>query len=579
MRSRFVTLFVFGLLVTGPGWTTQGTAAWAVAEAGTGSARAREQDPFGRATRLALRYTPPAPLSSWAGIDDEILRLATRGELPIEAHSFRPVDRGEVAAWLLTGPKPVSVAHVRVARVLREEIERYLRPQLLDTKPYRHPAKLYLYDERIEHVGGRRGNHGGDQRQHLWVAPYVRFMPRFGEGRSPHWTDSTRVGFRAAYTYGSRFTVQAGLFAAEVAEGRTFADPLVAGTDLILQEEELTASLRWGPFRLRAGRDRHGWGPGISGTLLLSEAADPFNFAEYQVRLGSRLRAIAIYGATSVHQHRYLAAHRLTWTPRPNLSVSLSEAARFESDANHPLYAMGFVPYTLVERFDFQDSRGDSTRDEQRNNVMWDVELIWRPRSAWMLYTELLADDIATETAEQPTRGAVQLGIIHAPRWYGWDWSLGLEYTRVSNYTYSVYYQDLCRCDWEHQNEPLGYRYGPDSEVWLLRAGLDLDRDWGGELRVLRLRRGEGRIGVPWRPSDAGCADEDPHCGDVDAWSLSGTVEMLTTTEVAIHYRPGNLLRVSLWGGVEHARHPDHQAGAASTTRGVGGLRLSLGYH
>lgn len=569
MRTRWITLFVCGL--------TAACAAGTVARA----AETPEPDRFGHATRLALRYAPPAPLSPWAGIGDEIRWLVVRGELPIEAHSFRPVDRGEVAAWLLAGAAPetgpsspgaaVSPARARVAAVLREECERYLRPALTGAAPYRHPAKLYLYDE--------RSRERGLGAQHLWVAPYLRVMPRVAEGRSPDWTDSTRLGFRAAYTYGARVTIRAGLFAAEVAEGRRFADPLVAGTDLILQEEELTASVRVGPLRLRAGRDRHRWGPGASGTLLLSGAADPFNFAEYQVRLGGRLRAVALYGATSVHQHRYLAAHRLTWTPRANLSLSLSEAARFQSDAHHLLYAAGFVPYTLVERFDFQDSRGDSTRDEQRNNVLWDLEVLWRPRLAWMLYAELLADDIATETAEQPTRGGVQLGVVHAPRWHGWAWTLALEYTRVSNYTYSVYYQDLCACDWEHQGAPLGYRYGPDSEVWRLACGLDLNRTWGGELRILRVRRGEGSIGTPWRPSGTGCAGDDPHCGQVDAWSLSGTIETVTTTEASLRYQPSNVLQVAVWGGVEHARHPGHRAAAASTTRAIGGLRLSLGYH
>jgi len=548
--------WIMGLLGLGGGL--------APAVAATDPGPERRPDPFERGTRLAQKYTPPEPLSAQAGMTAEIERLVARGELPIEAHTFRPVDRGELAAWLRESRGSASAARTRLTAVLREEIERDLIPGTDPAARFRHPAKISLFE---------------DEEQRLWAAPYVRVMPVFEEGRTGAWTDSSRIGLRAGYAYGARFVLSAGLFVAEVADGRTFADPLIAGTDVILHEEEATASLRLGPLRLRAGRDRHGWGPGASGTLLLSDAAEPFNFTEYQVRMGSRIRGLALYGATNVHQHRYLAAHRITWTPRHNLSLSLSEAARFQSESNHLLYAVGFMPYTLVERLDFQDSAGDSARDRQRNNVLWDVEAVWRPYPGWLLYSELLADDIATTNSEQPTRGALQIGVTHAPRWRDWDWTLGIEYTRTSNYTYSVYYQDLCRCDWEHQGKPLGFAFGPDSEVWLARALVDPHPAWGGRAWARRVRSGEGRIGLAWHPSDSGCSEEQSHCGRVKAWSLSGTVETQTALGGAVHFKPSALLQVALWGEVERTRRPGHQADAPSRTLVRGGLQLSLGLH
>ena len=534
----------------------------------TGACTAVAEDPPD-AYELARRYTPPEPLSPWAGVDDEIERLVVRGELPLEALSFRPIDRGELAAWLResrakSGPGSTP-ARRRAERLVREESARWLRPSgHRNFEQARHPAKLTLHDRNDEL---------------LWVGPYLRLAPVFREGSKAVWTDSSRVGFRAGYSVGNWLALSAGTFAAEVAGGRKFADPLVAGTDLILHEEELTVSVRGGPIRLRLGRDRHRWGPGLSGTLLFSDAAEPFNFAEYQVRVGSRLRALAVFGMTDLHRNRYLAAHRLTWTPRDNLSLSLTEGARFQSNAPHPLYAAGFVPYTLVERFDLQTGQGDSTAVRLRNNVLWALEAMWRPAANVLLYGELLADDIATETAGQPTRGGIQCGATIAPEWRGWDWTLGAEYTRVSNYTYSVYYQEACLCDWEHQGVPVGYGWGPDSEVLLLRIGADVTEAWGGRLWLRQVRRGEGEVGLPWTPASTGCCEcSDPNCGAVDAWSLSGTIEDARSFGFRLLHRPSALVQLALWGELAHIRHPGHDPLAESDTNAQGGLVLSIGY-
>ncbi len=521
------------------------------------------------AYEIARRYTPPEPLSPWAGIDDEVERLVVRGELPLEALSFRPIDRGELAAWLQASRAKsgvgVTPARRRAEQLVCEESARWLSPPgRHNLEQAKHPAKWTLHERNDEL---------------LWVGPYVRLAPIFREGRETVWTGSSRVGFRAGYSVGNWFALSAGMFAAEVADGRGFADPLVAGTDLILHEEELTVSVRGGPFRLRLGRDRHRWGPGLSGTLLFSDTAEPFNFAEYQVRIGSRLRALAVFGMTDLHRNRYLAAHRLTWTPRDNVSLSLTEGARFQSNAPHLLYAAGFVPYTLVERFDLQTSLGDSTAMEQRNNVLWALEALWRPAANVLLYGELLADDIATESAEQPTRGGMQCGATIAPRWHGWDWTLGGEYTRVSNYTYSVYYQDLCLCDWEHQGEPVGYGWGPDSEVLLLRIGADVTEAWGGRAWMRQVRRGEGRVGIPWAPTSTGCCTcSDPNCGDVNAWSFAGTVEETRAFGFRLLHQPSRLVQLALWAELAHIRHPRHDPLAAAETNTRGGLVLSVGY-
>lgn len=560
----------------------------------------------------ALAAAAPEPLSPWTAVEAEIEVLVARGELPFEALNFRPVDRGEIVSWLNRSARPASAADSCAAEP--PATRGATGPGTVRT-PAPSPARARLTEvlrgaggraprnegERPEPGGtprdeGERPEPGGAQRDEgersepggaRWVAsdrreragslfefragdrslaffPYLRAMPSFASGRAPRWGDSTRVGFRALFLAGSTVAISTGFYAAEIEESAGFADPLIARTDLILHADEATLSAHAGPLRLRLGRDRRQWGPGIDGTLLLAESAAPFDFVEHQIRLGDRLRFLAFTGATQAHaarqatssnpaRRRYVSAHRLLWNVHPDLALSLSEGARYQADSPGPLYLSGILPYTLVERLAMQDEPSDSTENFLRNNILWSLDLMWRPRPGLMLYAELLADDIATETADMPTRGGFQIGGTFAPAWRGWDWTLGAEYTRVSNYTYSVYYQDLCRCDWEHQGGPLGYARGPDVEALLLRCGAIATRRWSAAAWLRVVRKGAGEIGRPWTPGRAGCAStETPGCGDAPAWTLAEPVGRTAQIGLEARYRAGSLT----WFGVsvDHAR-------------------------
>jgi len=521
---------------------------------------------FGDASRQAERRTAPEPLSSWADLDADIERLVARGELPLEALTVRPLDRGELAAWL------AASAPTSASSSSRRSIEAYLREETSRLRPPPPAGFASAYQEPARRPGVMI--HERDGERELLAGLYAHLRPVLTGGEHGDWTDSTRAGLRAVVLLGPQAVFSGGLFAAEVPKGRSFADPLVAGTDLILHEEQMTISARALGLRLRLGRDRHRWGPGYTGTLLLSDAGQPFNFGEYQVRLGARLRFIALTGVTSLHQDRYLAAHRLTWTPRTNLSIGLTEGARYQANGPHLLYASGIVPYTLVERFDLQDNLDQDDRGEQRNNLLWSCDVVWRPRAGWLFYGELLADDIGTEDAETPSRGAYQAGILFAPRWRRWDWSLGLEHTRVSNFTYSVYYQDQCRCDWEHQHEPLGYREGPDVAATLARCAVAVSPEWGGRIWLGHLARGEGRLGEAWFPSATGC-EAGPRCGAASAWDLSGEIRRVWTLGLSLAFRPTPIVRCSAWG---EARHVDEDRPAAGEGWGSRlGVTLDVG--
>jgi Capsule assembly protein Wzi len=513
----------------------------AFALSGSAAAQPGSSD-FAAANALAAEKAPPEALSLLSETRRDIERLVVGGHLPLEALTFSPVDRGEVAAWLRADHNSgtTSVSYRRLKDQLSWDASRWYESSNSD-QPMPAPATFALY---------------GDQSAQLLIAPFIRFQPVIDDGEFL-WTESSRLGFRGKLYAGRKVVISSGLYLAEIDDGRRFSDPLVAGTDMILHESEATISARLGPVRLRMGRDRHQWGAGVSGSLLFSSSAQPFNFMEYQLRLGDTFRFLALTGVTSLHQNRYLALHRVSWTPTPRLSIGFSEGARYQANGLHPLYVSGIVPYTLVERFDLQDNMNDPERETQRNNVLWSIDGVLRFSDHGLVYAELLADDIATETAEMPTRGGIQTGLTLTPNWLGWDWTIGAEYTRVSNFTYSVYYQDLCLCNWEHQDKPLGFPYGPDVEMMLGRLAVSPDRFWTGRLWLRHQRKGGGNIGAAWVPVEEGCDPCEVYCGDTSAWSFDGKPYREFTAGCAVDYDPLIFLRLSLW--METVWHEDGQ--------------------
>ena len=96
---------------------------------------------------------------------------------------------------------------------------------------------------------------------------------------------------------------------------------------------------------------------------------------------------------------------------------------------------------------------------------MISTDLYWNPTRGWSLYGEFMIDDILRDdglfdlTPEEgvPVRLAYQFGIRHV-REGSRRLTLQAEYTRVYNYTYSVFYDR----NFFHSDEPLGYPLGPD---------------------------------------------------------------------------------------------------------------------
>lgn len=374
----------------------------------------------------------------------------------------------------------------------------------------------------------------------------------------------TRAGaaFRA-YLPGGGFAL-ADVALEKILDTDPIGDAIVKNSDWYLSTEDAYLAFRTRPLDLLAGLSRNRWGPGSSGTLLLSDAALSYPTIQLARTFGPRARATALTAElnapnsssadpTLAGPRLWFAAHRIELALGSRLRVGLHEAAAYRADGVELLYAIGVVPYTLVQRMlDRTSVPGDSHRT-QRNNLLAGVDVAWRAGAGVRVDGEFLLDDIATESSSQPDRIAYQLGVSWAGEAAGDAADARLEFAKVYRWTYSVFYD----ADLVHDGTPLGYGSGPDvehAEAWFERDfGMNARAGVGCEWN----RKGEGTPGEAWEAGVGGSRGSGA--------TLSGTVEQRIFPHVRLRgaWRDVAELRVQL--GVLDAENLGHQQGADAT--------------
>ncbi len=344
-------------------------------------------------------------------------------------------------------------------------------------------------------------------------------------------------------------------------EGGGIGDAIVKNSDWYLSSEDAYLSWRTAALDLRAGLVTNRWGPGRSGTLLLSDAAIPYPALELSRTFGDRARAVAMVG--TLHEpladpagdagRLQFAAHRIEFGFGP-VRLGLHEAAAYRADGLEILYAIGIVPYTLVQRWlDRATPRGSSLLPH-RNNVLAGMDVVWRVAPGLRADAEVLVDDLATESASQPDRIGYQVGLSWAGVAGGRAADARAEFVKVYRYTYAVFYD----ADLVLDGVPLGYGNGPDvehAEVWA-------ERDFATDLRlgagVDVTRRGEGRAGEAWDPDSGGSRGS--------GGTLSGVVERRVFPHARLRaaWRDAADLRVK--AGVLATRNAGHVRDADGTS-------------
>ena len=406
-----------------------------------------------------------------------------------------------------------------------------------------------------------------------WTPPLVSASEEPGEGDASEPMRLRVQGYAAATLvaekdhtafadrsrFGGRLDVESGgllahldVWAGHVEGAPRFTDVLVTGSEFAAHSEDAYVSFATRAFDATLGRRRQAFGPGATGTLLWSRQAAPVTSLSLGATLFRHVRATSVHGDVDAARDARIAAHRLEWFPSPALTVGLHEAVRYTSSHWEPLYLVPLLPFTFAQRL-LEEDRLDRAGDEEpvRNNVMGGLDVTWRPARGAQLTGELLLDDQNLKAAGSPTRLGYQLGALGTrplpALGRGARGTARVEYTRVYNYVYSVFYGE----DFIHHSKPIGWPAGPDSRV--LHAALAVARDASLEATLAGTRsdRGEGALGRFF----------DPDSGAASGSALSGVVERRHALEGSLRFWPRDGIDVAVGLAREWTSNAGHVAG------------------
>jgi hypothetical protein len=292
-------------------------------------------------------------------------------------------------------------------------------------------------------------------------------------------------------------------------------DSILKGSDWYFYTNLATLTVRTSFVDFWIGLDRNRWGPGSSGTLLLSDAAPSAPGLYYGRTFGSRARFTAMTASLQAPEHRWVSAHRFEFSLHPRLRIGVQEAAAYFSDGIDILYAVNLIPYTVVQRILDRTSTTGASIAENRNNLMVGADLEWRFLDGWRFDTELLIDEFATESASQPHRLGGQAGLSWSGGLLGRSADARIEASKVYRATYAVFYG----ANFIQDDLPTGYFGAPDIEHALATLDVNVSTDLRVGVGMEAQRHGEGRPGDFWDP-------EDPQSKNAGA-DLEGVIERI----------------------------------------------------
>ncbi|MEA4884477.1 MAG: capsule assembly Wzi family protein [Clostridia bacterium] len=243
------------------------------------------------------------------------------------------------------------------------------------------------------------------------------------------------------------------------------------------------------------------WGPGRSGSLVLSGIADPMPVAGYRLSLGS-LEYVRFVGAMESEQKRALMAQRIEYSPWPWLTLGITETAAVSGEVSPVLFlpVPGLPVYALQHlaikqhpvqdrninvnmgvdfRAEFPISRGTERKAEAYGEFFADdAHLLWDPDPAPYLVGVLAGIDVP----EIP--GMRALGV-------------NLEYVGIANFVYS--HKNPIN-NYTYHDAPLGHPLGPDADTLILTVSYRCSPKSTLTLSGAVERHGEGYIGHSWSP-------------------------------------------------------------------------------
>lgn len=479
----------------------------------------------------------PEVLASNEPIWVDLESLWNRGALRDLPIFTRPLPRADLAAsFLLSCESRPEIAALPAARRVARELSREIEA-LGGTPASRAPAPVFQAEE-----GGAR------LRVSSALAAFAHVTKDEG-----HFDEGTRIGAIFRVDLGPRAFASTDVGVERLLDATNLGDAIVKGTEWYFNTDSAGLFVRSDFADFALALDRHRWGPGSAGTLLLSDAAPSFPQFAFARTFGARARFTAITASLHAPEGRWFSAHRLEFALAPGLHLGLHESAAYFSDGVDLLYAVNLVPYTIVQRILDRTSTTGAPIGEHRNNLMVGADLEWRIADGWRIDGEFLLDEISTETSSIPHRIGIQAGASWAGMLAGRAADARLEATKVYQDTYAVYYG----ANFLQDDVPLGFARGPDVEF--LRGTLDTDvtTDIRVGLGLDAERHGEGKPGDFWDP-DAGVSQNSGS-------TLTGVVTRTLFPHARIRAAWRGALDATARAGVKQIENADHVAGRDET--------------
>jgi hypothetical protein len=277
---------------------------------------------------------------------------------------------------------------------------------------------------------------------------------------------------------------------------------------------EIYTSLRLGEVSLQLGRTSSSWGPSLRTGLLLSDNAGTLPLFRLtadlpQARLTKIVASLERYGGAPPGPV-VLIATRLDWMITSQFRLGFNEALVTGWGGPLAMYDL-LEPIPMLSQiiagYEFHDRLGQS-----RDSTVA-VDFDWLVQPGTRLYGVGFVNDMPERIAERLARIGVLAGAYFADPFKSGDSSLRLEYSAVTNGTYT--YPNSPVLAHAYLGRSLGHWLGPDGDDLYAELSRHLDPSTDLQISYAYTRHGQGRFGQATPPP----AD----------WFLSGVVETRNT--------------------------------------------------
>ncbi len=393
-------------------------------------------------------------------------RLAIFDLIPLDAVTSRPITRREARRLVGEALQRVQTADAETARLVEVDLQ-WLRQELSADVPIEIQGRVLAGDP----------------------------VPEFAPDRSAD------VSSAAA---GVALTNDWLLFGRAVA-GNSPGDPPVG---------EIYTSFQLGSVSFQLGRTSSSWGPSLRSALLLSDNAGTLPLFRLtadlpQARLTKVVASLERFGGAP-QGPIVLFATRLDWMVTPRLRLGFNEALVTAWGGPLTMYdLLEPIPVLsqIIAGYEFHDRLG------QARDSTVAVDFDWLVQPGTKLYGVGFVNDMPERIAERLARIGVLAGVFFADPFKIRDTSLRLEYSAVTNGTYT--HPTFPVLAYEYLGRSLGHWLGPDGDDLYLELSRHLNPSADLQFSYAYTRHGQGRFGQPAPPP----AD----------WFLSGVVETRNT--------------------------------------------------